>query len=57
MASNAAPAMAQGAMDHDRINNVDKALEEHNELTREQVRNIVKRMDAAQVQAMRNTRA
>lgn len=44
-------------MDHDRINNVDKALEEHNELTREQVRNIVKRMDAAQVQAMRNTRA
>ena len=43
--------MAQGPMDHDRIGNVEKALDEHKELTREQFREILKRMDAGQVQA------
>jgi len=40
--------MAQGPMDHDRISNVEKALDEHKELTREQFREILRRMDAEQ---------
>ncbi|WP_374582322.1 hypothetical protein, partial [Pseudoduganella sp.] len=39
-------AMAQGPMDHDRISSVQKALDEHKELTREQFREILRRMDA-----------
>ena len=38
--------MAQGPMDHDRISSVQKALGEHKELTREQFREILRRMDA-----------
>ncbi len=38
--------MAQGPMDHDRISSVQKALDEHKELTREQFREILRRMDA-----------
>lgn len=38
--------MAQGPMDHDRISNVEKALDEHKDLTREQFREILRRMDA-----------
>lgn len=38
--------MAQGPMDHDRISSVQKALDEHKELTREQFRDIMRRMDA-----------
>lgn len=41
--------MAQGPMDHDRISNVERALDEHKELTREQFREILRRMDAEQV--------
>ncbi len=40
--------MAQGPMDHDRISHVEKALDEHKELTREQFREILRRMDAEQ---------
>ena len=43
--------MAQGPMDHDRISNVEKALNEHKELTREQFREILRRMDAERAQA------
>lgn len=42
--------MAQGPMDHDRISNVENALDEHKELTREQFREILRRMDAQQVE-------
>lgn len=41
--------MAQGPMDHDRISSVQKALDEHKELTREQFREILRRMDAERV--------
>lgn len=40
--------MAQGPMDHDRISKVEKALDEHKELTREQFRDILRRIDAEQ---------
>ena len=40
--------MAQGPMDHDRISSVEKALDEHKELTREQFREILRRIDAEQ---------
>ncbi len=40
--------MAQGPMDHDRISNVEKALDEHKELTREQFREILRHIDAEQ---------
>ena len=47
--------MAQGPMDHDRISSVQKALDEHKELTREQFREVLRRMDAerAETQAVR----
>jgi len=47
--------MAQGPMDHERITNLEKALDEHKELTREQFREILRRMDAEQ--AKRDTEA
>lgn len=43
--------MAQGPMGHDRISSVQKALDEHKELTREQFREILKRIDAQQTEA------
>jgi len=38
--------MAQGPMEHDRISSVQKALDEQKELTREQFREILQRMDS-----------
>jgi len=42
--------MAQGPMDDDRISSVHKALDEHKELTREQFRDILRRLDAQQAE-------
>jgi DNA anti-recombination protein RmuC len=49
-------AMAQGPMDHDRISNVERALDEHKELTREQFREILRRLDAEQTRRETDSR-